>query len=114
MRVPARTNTRHTEPPAVHAPQLPAWVQLADALTIALLLLAVAVALYGRGTGEIAGIRWSVRSPWRLPIWAAGLTTLRHLFVRQSPLHRRVIDAVATMIQRPEPQYPDVVFAGTS
>ncbi len=114
MRVPARTNTRHTEPPAVHAPQLPAWVQLADALTIALLLLAVAVALYGGGTGEIAGIRWSVRSPWRLPIWAAGLTTLRHLFVRQSPLHRRVIDAVATMIQRPEPRYPDVVFAGTS
>ena len=109
-----RTNTRHPAPPAVQVPRLPAWVQVADALTIALLPLAVAVALYGGFRGEIAGIPWSMRSPWRLPIWAAALTILRHLFVRQSPLHRRVIDAVGRVIRRPEPRYPDVVFVGTS
>ena len=114
MKVPARTNTRHTASPAVPVRRLPVWAQAADALTIALLVLAVGIAVYGGGAWQIAGIRWSMRSSWRLPIWAAGLTILRHLFARQLPLHRRVIEAVTAVIRRPEPRYPDVVLAGTS
>jgi hypothetical protein len=88
------------------------WARLSDALTIATLLLAAAVALYGGGTGEIAGIRVSLRSVWRLPIWAAAIATLRHALVRWRPLHRRVIDAFRRIIDRAEPVYPDVVFEG--
>jgi hypothetical protein len=88
------------------------WARLADALTIAIVVLAVAVTLYGGGAGEIAGIRVSLRSAWRLPIWAVGIAVLRHTLVRWRPLHRRIIDAFRRIIGRAEPRYPDVVFEG--
>jgi len=88
------------------------WARLADALTIAIVLLAAAVTLYGGGAGEIAGIRVSLRSAWRLPIWAAAIAILRHGLVRWRPLHRRVTDTFRRIMGRAEPLYPDVVFEG--
>ena len=108
MRVSARTELRHTTSIAPEPP-LPVWARLADALTIAIVLLAAAVTLYGGGAGEIAGIRVSLRSAWRLPIWAAAIAILRHGLVRWRPLHRRVTHTFRRIMGRAEPLYPDVV-----
>jgi len=113
MRVSARTESRHSTS-ITPEPPLPTWARLADALTIAILLVAVAVTLYGGGAGELAGVRVSLRSAWRLPIWAATITILRHARVRWRPLHRRVVDTFRRIIGRTEPIYPDVVFEGVN
>jgi len=86
------------------------WARLADAFTIAILLVAAAVTLYGGGAGEIGGVRVSLRSAWRLPIWAATVAILRHALVGWRPLHRRVRDACRRIIGRADPLHPDVVF----
>jgi hypothetical protein len=71
---------------------LPLWARAADAAAIALLLLALFVAIDGGFVLSLRDIRLSVRSEWRVLAWAAALLLVRHLFVREHPLHRSVVE----------------------
>ena len=91
---------------------LPLWARAADAGTIALLFLAVFVAIEGGFVLWPDGVRLSVRSEWRVLIWAGVLVAARHLFVRDSPLHRRFISGLGTAARAPGPLRDDVASAG--
>jgi len=79
---------------------LPWWARAADAGTIALLLLALFVVIDGGFVLSPAGIRISIRSEWRVLLWAGILLLTRHVFVRDLPLHRRVISRVGGVASR--------------
>jgi hypothetical protein len=75
--------------------KLPWWARAADLGAIALLALALFVAIDGGFVLRPEGPRLSVRSEWRVLLWAGALVIARHLFVRHHPLHRRVISGIA-------------------
>ena len=82
---------------------LPLWARAADAATIALLLLALFVALEGGFVFWPNGLRISVRSEWRPLGWALALLVVRHLFVREAPIHRRFISKLDAAAKAPGP-----------
>ena len=80
---------------------LPWWVRAADAAALLLLFLALFVAIDGGFVLRPAGFRISIRSEWRPILWAGILLLLRHVLVRDPPLHRRIhagIRAIASPI----------------
>jgi hypothetical protein len=83
--------------------RLPWWARAADAGAIALLLLALFVAIKGGFVVSPADIRISVRSEWRVLVWAGILLLARHLLVRDLPLHRRVICGVGALARAAGP-----------
>ena len=87
---------------------LPLWARAADVAAIALLGLALFVAIEGGFVLQPGGIRVSVRSEWRVLLWASALLLGRHLFVRNQPLHRRVIAGVVEAARAPGPLRDDV------
>jgi hypothetical protein len=89
---------------------LPLWVRAADAGTIALLFLALFVAIEGGFVVWPGGVRVSVRSEWRVLIWAAVLVATRHLFVPDSPLHRRFISGLGAAARAPGPLSDDAAL----
>jgi len=100
------TSTSHQEP------ALPLWARAADAATIALLVLATFVAIEGGFVVEPAGIRLSVRSEWRVLLWAGVLAALRHLVVPWRPLPRRVAARVGAAARAAGPLRDDLVLLG--
>jgi len=82
---------------------LPLWARAADAATIALILLALFVALEGGFVFWPNGLRISVRSEWRPLGWALALLVVRHLFVREAPIHRRFISKLDAAAKAPGP-----------
>lgn len=58
--------------------RLPAWVAWLDALTLALVALALLVWLRGGFRVSLGGATVSVTAWWRLGIWALGLALVRH------------------------------------
>ena len=77
----------HATGMTVAASGLPVWVRIADALTVALLLAALYVAVFG---GVRIGTMFSMSSPWRALLGLAVVCGLRHYLVHTSPLHIRV------------------------
>jgi hypothetical protein len=80
---------------------LPWWVHAADASVLLLLLLALFVAIDGGFVVRAVPPRISFRSEWRPIAWAGILLLLRHFFLRDPALHRRIysgIRAVASPI----------------
>ncbi|MGH9311961.1 MAG: hypothetical protein ACRD1S_02060 [Vicinamibacterales bacterium] len=100
------TSTSHQEP------ALPLWARAVDAATIALLLLAACVAIEGGFVVAPAGIRLSIRSEWRVLLWAGALAALRHLAVPWLPLHRRVAARVGAAARAAGPLRDDLVLLG--
>jgi hypothetical protein len=72
----------------------------ADIAAVALLLTALYVWVDGGFVAEVAGFRLSVRSAWRLALWASVLLFLRHVLIRDYPLHRRLASALARLTDR--------------
>ena len=75
---------------------LPRWARVADAVAVALLVLAAFVAIDGGIVVRPAGPRISIRSEWRPLLWAGILLLARHVLVRDRPLHRRIISGIRT------------------
>jgi hypothetical protein len=98
-----------TSPPSG---DLPFWARAADVVTIALLFLAVLVTMEGGFVFRPAGLRLSIRSEWRLFMWAGALTVLRHLIVMRPPLHRRIIAGVGAAARAAGPLRDDLVLFG--
>ena len=69
---------------------LPGWARAADGLTVALAVAALYVAAFG---GIRIGSLFSMSTPWRALIALALVCGLRHCFVRNPPLHVRVLHA---------------------
>jgi hypothetical protein len=69
-------------------------VRLVDAVSCALVVLALYVAIEGGTVLRLAGLRLSITSEWRVLGWVAALVALRHAVVRESPLHWRVYSAI--------------------
>jgi hypothetical protein len=93
---------------------LPWWARAADACAIALLLLAGFVAIEGGFVAWPAGVRVSIRSEWRLLLWAALLLVARHVFVRGIPLHRRIYTGIASLASGAGPLHDDSSLAPPS
>ncbi len=85
---------------------LPLWVAAADALAIALLLLAAYIAVSGGFVMHPAGIRLSMRSAARVLSWSVALLIGRHLVVRRPAIHERIASGVRAIAraQRELPQ----------
>jgi hypothetical protein len=69
---------------------LPWWARALDVLTIALLVFAALVFLFGGFRQAIAGVRVAMTSEWRLLAAAVAVAALRHLAVRTEPLPLRL------------------------
>ena len=67
--------------------RVPVWVQIADALTVALLLAALYVAVFG---GIRIGTVFSMSTPWRALLGLTVVCGLRHYLTHTSPLTLRV------------------------
>jgi hypothetical protein len=92
---------------------LPRWSRAADVAALALLGLALFVAIEGGYVIWASGLRVSVRSAWRVLLWAGVILLVRHVFVRDWPLHRRVIDGVVGAARAAGPLADDAVENGT-
>ena len=79
---------------------LPWWATAADIAAAALLLTTLYVWVDGGFVAELAGFRLSVRSAWRLALWASILLFLRHVLIRDYPLHRTLASALARLTDR--------------
>ena len=86
---------------------LPAWARAADAAAIALLFLAAYVAIEGGFAADLAGLRVSVRSEWRVLLWASILILARHVLVRAPSLPGRIVSGVARLSQAAGPLHDD-------
>jgi hypothetical protein len=91
---------------------LPPWARAVDAATLVLLLLAAYVAIEGGFVVRPAGLRLSIRSEWRILLWAGGLAALRHLIVPWRPLHRRVLERLGAAGRASGPLRDDLVLLG--
>jgi hypothetical protein len=79
---------------------LPRWAAAGDIGAVALLLAAVYVWLDGGFAVQLGGLRLSVRSAWRLLLWASILLCLRHVLIRDAPLHRRLTSGLVRLGRR--------------
>ena len=82
---------------------LPAWARAADAGAIALLLFAAYVAIDGGFVVSPGGFRVSVKSEWRVLLWASILILARHVLVRAPSLPRRMASGIARANQAAGP-----------
>ena len=57
--------------------------------------------------GDLAGLRVSVRSEWRVLLWAGILILARHVLIREPSLPRRVVSGVARATQAAGPLRDD-------
>ncbi len=88
-----------TEPRA-RVGRTPAWVQVLDGVTIGLLIVALAVAVFGGARWRILDVRISLVVWWRPVVAALAVFALRHLVARHPPLHRRVADGIGRLRER--------------
>jgi hypothetical protein len=96
-------------PPRHH--DLPAWARAADAAAIALLSLAAYIAIDGGFVVSPGGFRVSVKSEWRLLLWASILILARHVLVRAPSLPRRLVSGIARANQAAGPLGDDAADA---
>ena len=96
-------------PPRHH--DLPAWARAADAAAIALLFLAAYVAIDGGFVVSPGGFRVSVKSEWRVLLWASILILARHVLVRAPSLPRRIVSGIARANQAAGPLSDDAADA---
>ncbi len=66
---------------------LPRWARALDFLCLALVLVAIIVALSGGFRIRLFDSRVAVTSPYRMLLWAAILTVVRHLAVARPPIY---------------------------
>jgi hypothetical protein len=91
--------------------RLPLWAHVLDAIAIILIFLGLYVAIEGGFVLWPRTVRLSVRSEWRVFIWAALIIAIRHYRVRHLPLHRRIISGVAAAARAAGPLRDDVAPA---
>jgi hypothetical protein len=83
-----------------HRNTLPWWATAADLAAVALLFTALYVWVDGGFVLQFADIRVSLRSTTRLVLWASSLAFLRHVLIRDYPIHRRLTSAVTRLFRR--------------
>jgi hypothetical protein len=98
-------------PPRHH--DLPAWARAADAAAIALLFLAAYVVIDGGFVLSPDGFRVSVKSEWRVLLWASILILARHVLVRAPSLPRRIVSGIARANQASGPLSDDAADRAT-
>ncbi len=96
----ARTRRRET---------VPRWARAVDLAAIGLLILALFIAVDGGFAMLIGGVRLTVRSEWRLLVWAAVLLLVRHVFVPHPRIDRWIVGDVAAAARRAGPLALDAV-----
>jgi Mannosyltransferase (PIG-V) len=74
--------------------KLPKWATALDVIAVVMALIAVSVALSGGFRIWIFDFRLSVTDWMRPAIWSLVAIAIRHVIVRTTPVHRRVIDGV--------------------
>jgi hypothetical protein len=86
---------------------LPLWAHAADAGALALVFLGIYVVIDGGFVLWPNSLRLSVKSEWRVFAWVVALVAVRHLFIRDRPLHRRLITGFRDIARAPGPLLDD-------
>jgi hypothetical protein len=94
--------TRVTPPALFSAPanrsgstNLPRSVRAADLLTGLLLIAAMGIVLVGGWIFWLGPLRVTVRSPFRIVLWALGVMIVRHYYYPRPPIYQRLFSAEA-------------------
>jgi hypothetical protein len=66
---------------------LPRWARAIDAIAVVLALTALVIFLSGGFRARMFGVRIALTSPYRLLLWAVGLSIVRHALARQRPIY---------------------------
>ena len=92
---------------------MPPLARLADALCLALVVLALII--YGSGgfRERLFGIRIALTSPGRMLLWALALAIVRHVWVRQRPIYADLPRRLAAAWHTPAVRTALTAFAGT-
>jgi len=90
---------------------LPLWAHVADAGALALVLVGIYVVIDGGFVLWPDSLRLSVKSEWRVFAWALALIAVRHLFIRDRPLHERLIGGIRNAVRAREPLPDDAGLA---
>jgi hypothetical protein len=93
--------------------RLPLWVHALDALTVAALIGGAWLLVHGGLVLHVEGIRISLRSGWRLFVWAGAFALLRHLLRRRPALHESVISNVAAALRARDELADDLALLRT-
>lgn len=75
---------------ARHAGSFPAWARVLDAVIVAFLTLAAAVALFGGFRTRVIGVRFSLTSAPLLLLYFTTIALVRHLLVPREPVYQRL------------------------
>ncbi len=103
-----------TEGAAPSSPSsLPWWARAADALTLALVLLAVIVAEGGGFRTHVVGLRLAVTSPLRAVLAAFLVAVVRHVAIRRPPIYRSLPLQLERWRREPGVRAAGAVVAGT-
>ena len=88
----------------------PLWVNAADIVTVALLLLALTIWLTGGFVLHPAGVRVSLRSEWRIGAWAVGLLLVRRAFFKRPGIHQRLASGLRDVARTQKGLAPAVIL----
>ena len=94
-------------------PVLPRWARAADYLTFLIVIVALVVAASGGMKIRYHDWRFTMTSASRLIVWAAAVALVRHFFVRDAPIYRRLPADIARWCQSPPFRAAAAAFAGT-
>jgi len=95
------------------SPAIPLWARVVDALCLLLASLGVIVAISGGFRESIAGVRFSVTSPFPLLLWAVGLAIVRHIAAPQHAIYREMPLSAVQWLQRSQVRAAAMALVGT-
>ena len=75
--------------------KLPKWATALDVLAVVMAIVALSVLLAGGFRLNLFGVRLSVTDWWRPALWSGLALLVRHAVIREHPLPRRVVRAIA-------------------
>ncbi len=88
---------------------MPRWARAVDLTAIGLLVLALFIAINGGFAMSIGGVRLSIRSEWRLLLWAGVLLVVRHAFVAHPRIDSWLIGEIGAAARQAGPLARDAV-----
>ncbi len=82
--------------------KLPKWATALDVLAVVMAIVALSVLLAGGFRLNLFGVRLSVTDWWRPALWSGLALLVRHAVIREHPLPRRVVRAIADWWHGPD------------
>jgi Dolichyl-phosphate-mannose-protein mannosyltransferase len=95
--------------PSTRRETVPRWARVVDLTAIGLSILALFIAINGGFVMLMGSVRLSVRSEWRLLLWAATLLLVRHAVLRRPRIDTWIVGDIAAAARQAGPLAVDAV-----